>query len=59
MFVTEEILHSNRALWWNADGSLLVYGRFDDRDVTRYSMTLYGSADKKYVENRRLPYPKV
>ncbi|XP_052228345.1 dipeptidyl peptidase 4-like [Dreissena polymorpha] len=55
----EEILQSSRALWWNADGTLLVYGHFDDRDVTRYTMTLYGPAKNKYVENRRLPYPKA
>lgn len=55
----EEILHSGSAIWWNPDGSGVVYASFDDRDVQRYDLTIYGPLKNKYVENQRLPYPRV
>ncbi|WAR22415.1 DPP10-like protein [Mya arenaria] len=54
----EEILLTRHAVWWSADGGHLVYGHFDDRGVSRYDMTMYGPLRNKYVENRRMPYPK-
>lgn len=54
----EEILQSSSAIWWKPDGSGIVYASFDDRDVQRYDMTIYGPLKNKYVENRRLPYPR-
>ena len=57
--LSEEILHRQDALWWSPDGNLLLYGHFNDTEVGKYGMTMYGPLKNKYVENRRLPYPKV
>lgn len=54
----EEVLLTDNAIWWSPDGSGIVYARFDDTYVQKYDMTIYGPLKNKYVENRRLPYPR-
>ncbi|XP_060593253.1 inactive dipeptidyl peptidase 10-like isoform X2 [Ruditapes philippinarum] len=54
----EEILLSDHAIWWNPDASGIVYASIDNRHVQTYDMTIYGPLKNRYVENRRLPYPR-
>ena len=54
---SEEILHSDNSIWQSPDGRFIVYASISDIEVHRYDMTLYGNS--KYVENKRLAYPKV
>ena len=55
--ISEEILHSDNAIWMSPDDKYIVYASISDIEVFRYDMTLYGNS--KYVENKRLAYPKV
>ena len=59
VFISEEILQSDNAIWFAPDGNHLLYARFDDTHVQTYEMTLYGDMADKYVFNRHLKYPKV
>lgn len=54
----EEVLMSDNAIWWSPDGSGIIYASFDDTEVRKYDMTIYGPLKRQYVENKRLPYPR-
>ena len=55
----EEILSSDNALWWSPNGTRVLYGHFDETEVYRYDLAFYGDMSESYVDNRRIPYPKV
>ena len=37
----------------------MLYATFDETEVYRFDMAIYGEMTEYYVENRRIPYPKV
>lgn len=46
MFVSEEILGSNSALWMSSDGLLMVFATFNDTLVEELRFPWYGSIGK-------------
>ena len=52
----EEILTSNKALWFSPGGGSVVYATFDDTDVGEISFSEFGGDDS---EHDPPPYPKV
>ncbi len=59
LWITEEIISSNSALWWSPDSTKLLFGAFDDNDVGIYSFTKYGDKENQYDTIVSIPYPKV
>ena len=49
----------DNAIWWSPDGTYMLYATFDETEVYRFDMAIYGEMTDYYVENRRIPYPKV
>lgn len=60
LFVPEEILGTNSALWMSSDGVLLVFASFNDSLVEELRFPWYGSANdgRLYPDIRSLRYPK-
>ncbi len=56
-WVYEEEFSMSKAFSWNSDGSQLAYQRFDETDVTEFTMTNY--KNELYPEYVRFKYPKV
>ncbi|KAL4231266.1 hypothetical protein ACF0H5_008846 [Mactra antiquata] len=54
----EEILHTQNAIWMNPDGTGLVYATFNDTDVMKYDIPIYGMTKSKYIENKSMAYPR-
>ena len=59
IFLSEEILMTNNALWWSPTGKHFLYAVFNDTAVRRYDLTYYGEPSNQYLDNKRLSYPKV
>lgn len=63
----EEVFGTDNALWFNPDGSKLVFGFFDDTEVKNASYFVYneikytdnGQIQGQYPERIELNYPKV
>jgi dipeptidyl-peptidase-4 len=55
-WVYEEEFGLSKGFYWNADGTALVYYRFDESNVKEYSMTMYGDL---YPEEYKYKYPKA
>lgn len=64
MFI-EYILKSNKAFWWNLDGTKLCFASFDNSLVNQMPIVIYGShtnfTEEKYSVDPSidLVYPKV
>lgn len=60
MFMAEEILGSNNALWMSSDGHMILYASFNDTLVEELQFPWYGSVseDRLYPDIRSLRYPK-
>tara|TARA_R110002072_G_scaffold62303_3_gene156109 strand:- start:11760 stop:13931 length:2172 start_codon:yes stop_codon:yes gene_type:complete len=56
-WVYEEEFYIVRAFDWNADGDKLAFIRFDETDVPKFSMDVYG--DKLYPTQEVFKYPKA
>ncbi|NER11643.1 dipeptidyl-peptidase-4 [Muriicola jejuensis] len=56
-WVYEEEFGFVRAFEWNADGSVLAFLRFDEREVPEFSMDVYGEG--LYPTQNRFKYPKA
>ncbi|MGK0493787.1 MAG: dipeptidyl-peptidase-4 [Maribacter sp.] len=56
-WVYEEEFSFVRAFEWNADGSTLAFLRFDETNVSEYSMDVYGT--EKYPSQHVFKYPKA
>jgi len=56
-WVYEEEFAFVRAFDWNKDGSKLAYIKFDDTEVPRFSMNVYG--EKLYPSEEVIKYPKA
>ncbi|XP_029635770.1 dipeptidyl peptidase 4 isoform X1 [Octopus sinensis] len=54
----EEILYSNKAIWFSKTGKCLAYATFDDRGVRMFEYPYYGYMDDEYPKINRIPYPK-
>lgn len=60
----EEVFEDNKALWWSPDGSVLVWGSFDDTNVDTYLLQKYTRGNpyyniQQYPELLEIRYPKV
>ncbi len=58
----EEILATQTAFWWLADGSRLVYAQFDDTAVELQEYPWYGDvvdSSSQYLDRVKIKYPKV
>ena len=59
----EEILATNKAMYYSSDGKYVAYARFDDSDVEEFFWQTYGDPSKplenRYPEEVRLKYPKA
>ena len=56
--VSEEILHTRKALWFSPSGSQLLYAQFNDSLVDEVPITRYGM-DAHYPSLTMVRYPKV
>ena len=55
----EEVLESDKALWWSPDGSYLGFLRIDETDVNEFTIPYYAQTeDSIYPEMRSIKYPK-
>lgn len=57
----EEILATQTAFWWLADGSRLVYAQFDDTAVELQEYPWYGDvvdSSSQYLDRVKIKYPK-
>ncbi|CAG9854854.1 unnamed protein product [Phyllotreta striolata] len=57
----EEVLSSNKALWFSPDGKKLAYGRYNDTDVPLMVLPIYGepgSLTYQYPRASVIKYPK-
>lgn len=52
----EEVLASDRAIYWESEGNRLAFIRWDDTDVPVYNLEIFG--DNNYPEISALKYPK-
>lgn len=62
LYVVEEILNHNTALWLSDDGHMLLYACFNDTLVQELRFPWYGVAEERlqlYPDMRSLRYPKV
>lgn len=58
----EEVLSSNKALWFSPDGTKLAFGKFDDSDVQLMVLPIYGEPGNlifQYPRATVIKYPKV
>lgn len=64
-WVNEEEFGINRALTFNADGTMLCWVRYDEKDVPTYSLQMYKGLEPEKKENTEYPgffsykYPKA
>ena len=56
---SEELLQTSVAHWWSPGGSYILYARFDDANVPKYSYPVYGRGDNVYGSMETVAYPKV
>ncbi|CAH1108966.1 unnamed protein product [Psylliodes chrysocephalus] len=57
----EEVLSSNKALWFSPDGKKVAYGRYNDTDVPIMVLPIYGEPGKlayQYPRANVIKYPK-
>ena len=59
----EEVLSTNKAMYYSSSGSKLAYAQFDDRLVEEFHYTKYGDPyspyDNQYPTDIMVKYPKV
>lgn len=56
VYEEEIFLRNGQAYWWSPDGEQIVFLRFDDRPVKRFTITRFEGI---YGEVERYPYPKA
>jgi len=56
VYEEEIFLRNGRAYWWSPDSQRIVFLRFDDRPVKRFTLTRFEGI---YGEVERYPYPKA
>ncbi|EHN00160.1 Ste13p [Saccharomyces cerevisiae x Saccharomyces kudriavzevii VIN7] len=54
----EEVLASDKAIWWAPDDSKAVFARFNDTNVDDIQLNHYTNMDEPYLSNSRIKYPK-
>ena len=59
MFILEEVLATNYAMWWAPDGEHILYAAFNDSVVRDYNFPFYGDYSNVYTDIISIPYPKV
>ena len=59
VYISEEILMTDNAIWWSPEGKHFLYAVFNDTVVQRYDLAYYGDPSNQYLDNKRLSYPKV
>jgi dipeptidyl-peptidase-4 len=60
--VSEEVLSSNKALWFSPDGKKLAYATFNDNKTKVMSIPFYGlpgNQEYQYTHAVNIRYPKV
>ena len=55
----EEIMSSNRALWFSPDGNKLAYAQFNDSLVDEVVLPDYQQQSQQYLQTKRFRYPKA
>ena len=64
-WVYEEEFGYNKAMWWSPDNKFLAFVRFDESQVSDFSMPMYAGESPQLVENKLYPgeetfkYPKA
>ncbi|XP_030642501.1 prolyl endopeptidase FAP [Chanos chanos] len=53
----EEVLASNKAIWWSPRGTRLAYAELNDTEVQTIEYSVYGNG--QYPKTVHLPYPKA
>lgn len=64
MFVAEEILGDDHAIWMTDDGYLMLYASFNDSMVKEHTFSWYGMDKNSWYnsdenENRAFLYPEI
>lgn len=59
IFILEEVLATNYAMWWAPDGEHLLYAAFNDSVVRDFNFPFYGDYNKIYTDIVSIAYPKV
>ena len=59
VFILEEVLATNYAMWWAPDGEYILYAVFDDSVVRDFNFPYYGDPDNAYTDIVSIAYPKV
>ena len=55
----EEVLESDKAMWWSPDGSYLGFLRIDETEVNEFTIPYYVQTDDSiYPEMHSIKYPK-
>ena len=57
--ILEEVLGTNKALWFSPDGTQLAYASFNDTEVLQIKYPWYGASINQYPIIHSIPYPKV
>ena len=52
----EEVFEDNSALWWSPDGARLVYGVFNDSQVSSITLPRYGSWHGQKLDKQGYPF---
>lgn len=56
--LTEDVTHSNSAMWFSPDGRYLVFVQSNDTQVKWFPYMWYGENSALYTTVKRIAYPK-
>ena len=59
LFITEEVLSADFALWWSGDSQRLLFASFNDTLVGIFEFPIYGPPEDQYTDIEAISYPKV
>ena len=59
VFILEEVLATNYAMWWAPDGEHILYAVFNDSIVRDFDFPYYGDPSNAYTDIKSIAYPKV
>lgn len=59
VFILEEVLATNYAMWWAPDGEHIAYAVFNDSVVRDFNFPFYGDLSNVYTDIISIAYPKV
>ena len=59
VFMLEEVLATNYAMWWAPDGEHILYAAFNDSVVRDFNFPYYGDYSNVYTDIVSIAYPKV